>query len=145
MTETLGFSQVPHFSTGGSVHLIVNNQIGFTTPSDRGRLDDLPTVFCLLVCLFVRLSVYLFFRCCMPSCLPSCFLPTNLSTLPVWLVVASLSCLCIVLLALWLIVHGDIQSYFFVFPACCVCAVSKENLASVSKGLSLSFLQYRYS
>eukprot|EP00117_Sycon_ciliatum_P043624 scpid4215/ scgid0011/ Probable 2-oxoglutarate dehydrogenase E1 component DHKTD1, mitochondrial; Dehydrogenase E1 and transketolase domain-containing protein 1 len=37
VNETLGFSQVPHFSTGGNVHLIVNNQLGFTTPSDRGR------------------------------------------------------------------------------------------------------------
>jgi probable 2-oxoglutarate dehydrogenase E1 component DHKTD1 len=35
--ETLAFSQVPHFNVGGSLHLIVNNQVGYTTPADRGR------------------------------------------------------------------------------------------------------------
>ncbi|KAK6332719.1 2-oxoglutarate dehydrogenase E1 component [Orbilia brochopaga] len=29
--ETLGFHSLPAFSTGGTIHLIVNNQIGFTT------------------------------------------------------------------------------------------------------------------
>ena len=35
--ETLAFSQVPHFSVGGSLHLVVNNQVGYTTPAERGR------------------------------------------------------------------------------------------------------------
>ncbi|KAK5647733.1 hypothetical protein RI129_002625 [Pyrocoelia pectoralis] len=35
--ECLQLSNVPHFEIGGSLHLIVNNQVGFTTPSDRGR------------------------------------------------------------------------------------------------------------
>ncbi|KAF2897265.1 hypothetical protein ILUMI_08905 [Ignelater luminosus] len=35
--ECLTLCGVPHFEVGGSVHLVVNNQIGFTTPSDRGR------------------------------------------------------------------------------------------------------------
>ena len=35
--ETLTLSQVPHFRVGGSIHLLVNNQLGFTTPSNRGR------------------------------------------------------------------------------------------------------------
>uniref|UniRef100_A0A2L2Y0C6 Putative 2-oxoglutarate dehydrogenase E1 component DHKTD1, mitochondrial n=2 Tax=Parasteatoda tepidariorum TaxID=114398 RepID=A0A2L2Y0C6_PARTP len=34
--ETLAVSNVPHFTTGGSIHLIVNNQVGFTTPQERG-------------------------------------------------------------------------------------------------------------
>ncbi|XP_013778792.1 probable 2-oxoglutarate dehydrogenase E1 component DHKTD1, mitochondrial [Limulus polyphemus] len=35
--ETLALANVPHFHVCGSIHLIVNNQLGFTTPSDRGR------------------------------------------------------------------------------------------------------------
>ncbi|PSN50780.1 putative 2-oxoglutarate dehydrogenase E1 component DHKTD1 [Blattella germanica] len=35
--ESLEMSRVPHFELGGTVHLVVNNQIGFTTPADRGR------------------------------------------------------------------------------------------------------------
>ncbi|GFG30109.1 hypothetical protein Cfor_07750 [Coptotermes formosanus] len=35
--EMLELSTVPHFEVGGSVHLVVNNQLGFTTPADRGR------------------------------------------------------------------------------------------------------------
>ncbi|KAI8130304.1 putative 2-oxoglutarate dehydrogenase E1 component DHKTD1 [Lucilia cuprina] len=38
--ECLNMAYVPHFEIGGSVHLIVNNQVGFTTPGDRGRSTD---------------------------------------------------------------------------------------------------------
>jgi len=35
--ETLQVSKVPHYSVGGSIHLVINNQVGFTTPGERGR------------------------------------------------------------------------------------------------------------
>ncbi|MEE6481580.1 hypothetical protein FKM82_012909 [Ascaphus truei] len=35
--ETFTLSNLPHYRVGGSIHLIVNNQLGYTTPSDRGR------------------------------------------------------------------------------------------------------------
>lgn len=38
--ECLNMAYVPHFEIGGSIHLIVNNQVGFTTPGDRGRSTD---------------------------------------------------------------------------------------------------------
>ncbi|XP_036324066.1 probable 2-oxoglutarate dehydrogenase E1 component DHKTD1 homolog, mitochondrial isoform X2 [Rhagoletis pomonella] len=41
--ECLNMAYVPHFEVGGSVHLIVNNQVGFTTPGERGRSTDYAT------------------------------------------------------------------------------------------------------
>ncbi|KAJ1164601.1 hypothetical protein NDU88_005037 [Pleurodeles waltl] len=35
--ETFTLSNLPHYRVGGSIHLIVNNQLGFTTPAERGR------------------------------------------------------------------------------------------------------------
>lgn len=35
--ETLGLSNLPHFTCGGSIHVVVNNQIGYTTPSVNSR------------------------------------------------------------------------------------------------------------
>ncbi|XP_065076588.1 probable 2-oxoglutarate dehydrogenase E1 component DHKTD1 homolog, mitochondrial [Ochlerotatus camptorhynchus] len=35
--ECLMMAEVPHFDVGGTIHMIVNNQVGFTTPGDRGR------------------------------------------------------------------------------------------------------------
>jgi len=37
VAETLCLANLPHFSVGGTIHLIVNNQLGFTTPGERGR------------------------------------------------------------------------------------------------------------
>ncbi|XP_064464029.1 2-oxoadipate dehydrogenase complex component E1-like [Ornithodoros turicata] len=35
--ETLALARLNNFTVGGSLHLVVNNQIGFTTPPDFGR------------------------------------------------------------------------------------------------------------
>ena len=52
--ETLGISNLPHFSSGGSIHVIVNNQIGYTTQasnycssvytSDVGKMISCPVI-----------------------------------------------------------------------------------------------------
>lgn len=36
--EMLMMAGTPHFDVGGTIHMIVNNQVGFTTPGDRGRV-----------------------------------------------------------------------------------------------------------
>ena len=35
--ESFAISETPHFEIGGSIHLIINNQLGFTTGAERGR------------------------------------------------------------------------------------------------------------
>ncbi|XP_077286387.1 putative 2-oxoadipate dehydrogenase complex component E1 homolog [Arctopsyche grandis] len=35
--ECLMLAQTPNFDIGGTIHMIINNQIGFTTPGERGR------------------------------------------------------------------------------------------------------------
>ena len=35
--ESLGLAYLPHFDVGGTVHLITNNQLGFTAEGDHGR------------------------------------------------------------------------------------------------------------
>lgn len=52
--ESLGLSNLPHFTSGGSIHIIVNNQLGYTTPaanahssvytSDVGKMINAPVI-----------------------------------------------------------------------------------------------------
>ncbi len=41
--ETLGLSEMPGFRTGGTIHLIINNQIGFTATPKQTRFTPYPT------------------------------------------------------------------------------------------------------
>lgn len=40
--ETMGFTLLPAYATGGTIHIIVNNQIGFTTDPRFARLTPYP-------------------------------------------------------------------------------------------------------
>ncbi len=41
--ETLGLSEMPYWRTGGTIHFIINNQIGFTTMPKQGRFTPYPS------------------------------------------------------------------------------------------------------
>ncbi|HEY7090772.1 MAG TPA: 2-oxoglutarate dehydrogenase E1 component [Tepidisphaeraceae bacterium] len=43
VSETLNLSELPGFRTGGTIHVILNNQIGFTTPPKQERFTPYPT------------------------------------------------------------------------------------------------------
>jgi len=49
VAETLALSEIKGYRTGGTIHLVVNNQIGFTTNPAQSRASRYPTEFAKVV------------------------------------------------------------------------------------------------
>jgi 2-oxoglutarate dehydrogenase E1 component len=52
--ETFNMSQVPGYTTGGTIHIVLNNQVGFTTPAEQGR----STLYCTDIAKMVDAPIF---------------------------------------------------------------------------------------
>jgi 2-oxoglutarate dehydrogenase E1 component len=52
--ETLNLSRLPGYATGGALHVVINNQVGFTTDPEEAR----STPYCTDVALFLQAPIF---------------------------------------------------------------------------------------